>query len=357
MPTLWTSLMPHAPLPTAAASYVPRVNSASEEIVKWLLADRSPVLLGGPTGVGKSTELNHAAQLLEPHRLVCLLPLDRWENMRRLSAEQMLRHIARRVALVATDQQGLLLSPDLKRLLDREGHGTSAPEFARLVLTEVSRLSRKGKVTLLFDGLEKVPEGSTSTKLFDALASLPEEVQLVAVIPYQAAFGPRAETILRPGERFVSARALEVAGDPGRAGRAFLHDLLRSRVDEDVVARGHSEVVEEAAELSGGIPRTFLQLMADASTYAQHHQAAWPDPNDLRLAVWDQVDTFRRLLLPGDANAARSALGTDGRELNLGRKVRMMSHGILLERLREHTPILEMHPLARLAIDQGEAHA
>jgi hypothetical protein len=38
-------------------------------------------------------------------------------------------------------------------------------------------------------------------------------------------------------------------------------------------------------------------------------------------------------LLPGDVDAIRSAAGTNGSELELDRKIRLMAHGILLERL------------------------
>lgn len=386
MSTNWTSLMPHAPVRPGANDYVRRAGGASEEIAHWILANRSPVLLGGPAGVGKSTELAHAAELLQPHRVACLIPLDRWENMRRLTPPQLLQRIASCVAYLVKETFHLPLSAELfeesqKSVSDR----WSPAALAKLVLDEAARLSRQGRVTLLLDGLEKVPEVQASLELFDALAALPEEVELVAVIPWHAAFGPHAETVIRAGERFVSARALEVDGERGRDGRAFLQDVLLRRLglpkeelDPGPVETDHvllsllsvpwdeqsartaarRELVADAARASGGIPRTFLQLMADAASYAKlRREGDWPVAEDLKDACTDQIDTFRRLLLPGDAGAARAAVGTDGRELELIRKIRLMAHGILLERVREGVPVLELHPLAHIAIEQGGRRA
>lgn len=376
----WTALMPHAPVRPGASEYVERSGGASEEIAHWIQANRSPVLLGGPAGVGKSTEIAHAAQMLQQHRIACLIPLDRWENMRRIGPDQLLQRIASRVAYLAKEKLRLSLSSGLfdesqKTVSDRWSPST----LVQLVLGEVGRLSQQGRITLLIDGLEKVPEGPSSLELFDALGALPEDVELVAVIPWHAAFGPRAEMVIRTGERFVSARALEVDGERGQEGRAFLKSVLQRRLqlpdealdpksvtrvvsgslDEErarVVAQ--SNLVADASMASGGIPRIFLQLMADAASYAKLRRAGeWPIDEDLRDAFTDQVDTFRRLLLPGDADAARAAAGTDGRELELGRKVRLMAHGILLERVREQVPVLELHPLAQIAIERGASRA
>ena len=74
-------------------------------------------------------------------------------------------------------------------------------------------------------------------------------------------------------------------------------------------------------------------------------------------ACADQIDSFRRLLLPGDVDAIRSAAGTNGSELELDRKIRLMAHGILLERLRNGIRTLDVHPLSLASFDTGRAHA
>jgi hypothetical protein len=106
-----------------------------------------------------------------------------------------------------------------------------------------------------------------------------------------------------------------------------------------------------ACKASGGIPRVFLQLSADAGTYARVKRGAtWPDDSDLSDAIVDQQDSFRRALLPGDTQAIMAVDGTDGRELDLERRVRLLAQGILLERIRDGRVSVEIHPLVVNAV-------
>ena len=93
----WKTLRPHVPLGPGDAHYVERAGSAGDEIAEWILADRSPLLVGGPAGVGKSTELARAADLLQAHRVACLVQLDRFENMRRLTPDRMCLLVAQKL--------------------------------------------------------------------------------------------------------------------------------------------------------------------------------------------------------------------------------------------------------------------
>lgn len=364
----WKALKPHVPLGPGDAQYVERTGSAGDEIAQWILADRSPLLVGGPAGVGKSTELARAAELLQPDRLACLVQLDRFENMRRLTPDRMRLRIAQKVGNLAQAVLHLPLSQSLKNALDKVNdelngvavtHETTPAVLLNNTLAEVTRLSKPGKLSLLIDGLEKVLEVSHGLDLFDALASVREEVELVVVIPWYAAFGPQAETVIRAGERFVAVRALEVDGPSGQSGRAFLRKVLAQRLNLDhALDEAAGRVMDEAIRWSGGMPRTFLQLMADAGTYARlRRKEPWPSESDMTDACADHVDSVARWFLPGDDAAVHAAVGTPGRELDLERKVRLMAHGILLERLRDGGPVLELHPLAKLALERGPHHA
>lgn len=381
----WKALKPHVPLGPGDAQYVERTGSAGDEIARWILADRSPLLVGGPAGVGKSTELARAAELLQPDRVACLVQLDRFESMRRLTPDRMRLRIVQKVGYLAQAVLRLPLSESLRKALSRVNddlqgvdvtHDTTTAMLLNSTLTEIARLSRQGRVTLLIDGLEKVPQSPESLDLFEALASMREEVELVVIIPWHAAFGPQAETVIRSGERFVAARALDVDGEPGRA---FLRKVLAQRLqwneeefDPNTVvgttgmsldeararAAARRNLVNDAIRWSGGLPRVFLQLLADAGSYAKLRSSdPWPVVEDLNDACADQVDSFRRLLLPGDVDAIRSAAGTNGSELDLERKIRLMAHGILLERLRGGARLLDIHPLAQAALSAGGAHA
>ena len=387
----WRDLKPHVPLGPGDALYVERPGSAGEEIAQWILADRSPLLIGGPAGIGKSTEVARAAELLQPERVACLVQLDRFENMRRLTPDRMRLRIIQKVGYLAQQVLRLPLSADLSTAIESvnaELDGTafepgahgSTSALLNATVKEVARLSRQGQVALLIDGLEKAPEGPGSQELFEALAAIRDDVDLVVVIPWHAAFGPQADTVIRGGERFLPVRAVEVEGHEGHDGRDFLRNLLLLRLalpqeslqpeavvstvgatsmDEarEAVAARRS-VVEDAIRWSAGVPRVFLQIMADAGSYAKlRGHGAWPNAEDLSDACADQVDSFRRLLLPGDIDSIRVVVGTSGSELQLDRKVRLMAHGVLLERVRDGRPILEPHPLVQATIGQGAPDA
>ncbi len=363
----WRALRPHVPLIPGDQKYVERAGGAGAEIAQWILADRSPLLVAGPAGVGKSTELARAAALLHPDRFVCIAQIDRFENMRRLKPGRMHTRLLERLGIVAKSR-GLPLSPELLEHIDRAPTALSWQDDSEIsrdigdvlnaAVSEVARLEQK-PVTLLIDGLEKVPPGPGSFELFDALGSIRDDVELVAVVPWHAAFGPRAETVIRAGERFVAMRALDVDGPTAEPGRAFLRKLLALRLRLDRPLDGVAMLVmDEVIRWSGGLPRVFLQLIADAGSYAKLRRAdEWPNADDMHDAIADQVDSFRRLLLPGDTDAIRAAAGTNGSELDLDRKIRLMAHGILLERVRDGARVLDVHPLAQAAFDNGSAHA
>ena len=368
----WKALKPHVPLVPGSAEYVGRGESAAEEIAQWILADRAPLLVGGPTGVGKSTELARAAELLQANRVACLVQLDRFENMRRLTPDRMRLRIAQKVGFLAQEVLRLPLSGSLRNALEKVNlellgesveHEATPGVLMNATLAEVARLSRQGRVTLLIDGLEKVTEGAESQDLFEALSLIRDEVELVVVIPWHAAFGPQAETVIRGGERFVAVRAVEVQGEGGEPGREFLRQIFLRRLhwpDEELApnAAAKRSLVDDAIRWSGGLPRVFLQLLADAGSYAMLRRSdPWPTIEDLNDACADQIESFRRLLMPGDIAAIRSAVGTSGSELELERKIRLMAHGILLERLRDRTRLLEVLPLTKAAFDAGGVHA
>jgi hypothetical protein len=368
----WKLLTPHVPLEPETEIYVQPPSGGGQAIAEWILAGGSTVLVGGPAGIGKSTELARAAKLLQKERISCVVPVDRWENMRRISADQLLLRIAGRVAFLGI-QLTLHLSSELKSALVHAGvlsvsvaglpgvpYLSSPRVLLQQTLAEVIRLSYQGRVTLLIDGLERMPEGPDALEIFDALGTIPPEVEIVTVVPWHAMFGPRSETVVRPRERFEVLRAPEVEGESGVAGREFLLEILERRLSLSPAGPPPEvrPILVDAATWSAGMPRTFLQLMADAGTYARlRRDAPWPDPTDLADAVADQQDSFRRQLLPGDAAAIRGAAGTDGLELDLSRKVRLLANGILLERLRDRRPILEIHPLARSAVEKRASDA
>jgi len=349
------------------------------------------VLVAGPVGIGKSTELARAAKLLENERLPFLVRLDRFENMKRVSVEHILLRIAGQMATAALVELKISLSLSLRSalvdagVLDRGGltrgifesalfnaaadltsvkFAASAASLLQLVIAEIAR-SGSRRMVVLIDGLEKLPDGKIVDEVFEALGMISEDVDLVAVLPWSLAFGPGLETMLRTGEHIVILRAMEVQGIEGSAGRRFMLELLGRRlgVAMDALAlpeqAGSRDVIESAAVCSGGVPRTFLQLVADAGTYARmRRKSPWPDNKDLADAVADLEDSFRRILRRGDNDAILLADGNDGRELDLERKIRLLAHGVLLERGSNGASVLTIHPLVEPLLNaRGASHA
>lgn len=368
MRTDWSRLTPNRPLDPGDTAYVPRPADALR-IPDWILTGRSPLLVVGPTGVGKSTELAFAAQALKKSRIACLVPLDRYENMRTLTPERALLRIAGRLAYVAVKVLRLTLTAELLDHLDFNGvleggvapqvtglfQNWSAEDLALLTIREVARASHQGHVTLLIDGLEKTPPGPARL-IFDALQKLHAEAELVVVVPWHAAYGPHAETVILPGEKLLVVPPIEVEGPPGAAGLAFLRSIVMRRLQLDDTALVEAPpsfgapggVLDTCAQLSGGIPRAFLQLLADAASYARVMDGEdWPGPAHAAQAIKDHRESFRRLLTPGDDAALREVDGTDGRNMALEQKLRLLAHGVLLEHHEEGQPVMRPHPIVR----------
>lgn len=354
----WRLLAPHRPLSPGDDAYVARPTSGGDAIATWVAAGGSTVLVSGPTGVGKSTELAQAAQALQSTRVACLVQVDRLANMHRLTAGELMYLVARELVVFASQQLGLSISKQLgsatfgsvvaggpPRL--PETFHTSGPSIARAAVAELARVSQQGRVALLVDGLEKLLPGPGAREIFDALSRFPESVDLIVVIPWHAAFGGGTEPILRGGERLHRVAVLDTEGAEAAAAAAFFGRVLARRLrGVDALPESLAPLLGRAFQASGGLPRVFLQLMADAGTYARVKRGAtWPDDSDLREAILDQQDSFRRALLPGDTQAILAADGTDGRELDLERRVRLLAQGILLERVREGRVSLVIHPL------------
>lgn len=356
----WRLLAPHRPLGPGESAYVVRPTGGGDAIATWIAAGGSTVLVGGPTGIGKSTELARAAQALSATRVACLVQVDRMANMHRLTADEFLRLIAQRLVAVARDELQLPISGDLAAAVHPAGPSgnpretilrMSSASLAGAALEEVSRLALQGRIALLIDGLEKLPAGPEARDIVQLLSELPDAIDLIAVIPWRSAFGGGTESILRAGERLHRVLPLDTQGPDAAHANAFFTDVLRSRLQNIQLPDGLRPLLQRAAVFSGGIPRVFLQLIADAGTYARAKRgAAWPDSTDLEDALTDQRDSFRRVLLPGDTDAIIKVIGTDGRELEVDRRVRLLAQGILLERVHSGHIVLEPHPLIEHAV-------
>lgn len=366
----WKALLPHRPLDPSSDQYVPPPSGGAERIAEWILADRTTVLVAGPVGIGKSTELARAAHLMQLDRVACLIRLDRFENMRRATADQLLLRIAGILADETLGQPFIQLSRPLVAALEQAGVLTHdkadktrpTPSFVgrgltllNLTLAEVASI-RNQRFALILDGLEKMPDGPTTLEFFESLGMLPDTVDIVAVLPWSLAFGIGSHAAIRGDEHLLVLRT-EDASPPHYFAREFLAGILARRLQVPSPPE-FNEIFLQAAAHSGGVPRTFLQLVADAGTYARiRRKAAWPNQTDLADAIAEQRESFRRLLRPGDTSAIQAAVLTDGRELELERRIRLLTHGVLLEQRRGSVTRLVIHPLLDDLIMRGEPYA
>jgi len=305
MGTIHESLKPHRPLDPGDRSYVLREDGAAR--IVDALGTAPLVGVVGPVGVGKSTELAAVVSLLRHQgRPAFHVPLDRHNNMRALSVASM------QAALASALRGG-----------PRDTTTTSVHDELLIAVRDA------GRPVLAVDGLEKVVDPERGRELLDALGELAPSADVVAVLPWYAAYGPGAGRVMGDHERVVALRPVE----PARA-RGFLGQMLALRNPFLAIL----EYVDESVRLSGGVPRTFLQLVADTSVYG------W-GASGLTRAVREQQESIRRALLPGDAAAIKAATGTDGREIELDRRIRLLASGLLLERAAEGAVVVQPHPL------------
>src|SRR5260370_18243416 len=97
--------------------------------------------------------------------------------------------------------------------------------------------------------------------------------------------------------------------------------------------------------LSGGLVRTFLQLLQKAALYAAMRGQVTPDTMDVAQAAHDQTSFLLRLLKEGDVAWLRAAHGTNGMEVEITHRVRFLANGLLLEYRTQPGPIVYVAPL------------
>jgi hypothetical protein len=359
----WKKLAPHRPLRPSDPLYVSRPFGGGERLAALLKSGLGPITVAGPAGIGKSTELAAAARVLHPHSVACLIPLDRFLDVRQAEEEAVQRCIAGRLAELAIVNFRLGLSEALVTSLVRGGSlpedllPSSAsglwepPASWRDVLIatirEVAKLSSQGRVTLLLDGVEKAPVDA-SLRAVRALLDLGDEANLALVVPLALVTGPEAHELLSE-TRLFSIRALPVREQLGAGwseARQFLFEVAERRLG---LGSGIAEIqplFDAAADMSGGIPRTFLQLLQDAGGYAALAGRRMPTvKEDLFSAALDHHESLRRLLRDGDDAVLNLADGSPGLEVPLDRRIRFVSQGLLLEYDLNNRVVVHPHPL------------
>lgn len=364
-PIDWKKLAPHRSLKPSDPLYVSRPSGCGERLAALLKSGLGPISVVGPVGVGKSTELAAAAGELQSSSVACLIQLDRLFDIRHATEEEVHRQIAGRLAYLAIFDLNLELSTELVTTLVRanvlpEGLLPSSapglfepPSSWRDVLVstirQVAKRSYQGRVTLLLDGVEKAP-AEAARRAVRALLEVRDEASIALVIPLSLVTGPEAHELLSETRLFF-VRALPAAEGRGhlwKESREFLFEVAKRRlgIGAALSGIGLQLLFDAAADLCGGLPRTFLQLLQDASGYAALAGRNVPSVReDLISAALDHHESLRRLLRDGDETALFEATGTSGLEVPLDRRIRFASQGLLLEYDVSDSVVVYPHPL------------
>jgi hypothetical protein len=217
---------------------------------------------------------------------------------------------------------------------------------------------------LLVDGLEKSTE-EMARRIVSALLDVADEGSLIVVVPPSLVNGPTSYELLNRAKVFSIGAVCVVEGEKAGKrsardlkGHAFLQALAEVRLDSPVVAYSMkmSNVFAEAATMSGGIVREFLQLLRDANRYAALVERMIPSKENLTEAAKDHAEHLERLLGPGDLAALRAADGTSGAEIQpIERRLRFLVHGLLLEYKIGGRTVVHPAPLLKNALSRKDA--
>lgn len=370
----WQALAPTRPLAISdigvGALYVPRTGEGALEIDALLSAGlEQPIALFGPAGAGKSTELAALAKRRESKWVGPLVRLDKvLAYSDATSVEDVLDAIATFVIRVAIEKLGLKLSPELAATLGPAPPGLATHAGFDLVLAavrEIRSASKEGDVGLLVDGLEKASSGLARRTLAN-LERLRGEARVVVVVPTGLATGPSAAAlqdyhVMLIGPVVVS-ETVDLLMSKGTEGDQFLFEIAARRlgVRPENIGRESWDTTAVAMRLcivlSGGLIRTFLQLLQKAALYAAMRGRAAPDVQDVRRTAHDQTGFLLRLLKEGDVESLRAAHGTSGVEIEIDRRVRFLANGILLEYRTSAGPVVYVAPLLADAILKASPH-
>jgi hypothetical protein len=362
----WKSLRPHVPASWDAAGsgglpvYVPRPENHSLDAL--IRETTEPVAVVGPAGSGKSSALGRVSAehisgvvfvpVLTDHAREYFLSLPPGEPDD-LAFRALVTPASVSDVLLATEHvlgRALLARgiPDASGSHDpsawdvRTRKGLSNLDAVRSLAREWRRVRGASQLVLLLDGMERLPAETIRADL-ERLLLLREELRVVAVLPAQVFYGPDGAWMTEQF-RVYSVPPVVVAptnSPHAAAGRAFLREVLRTRVGDEGM-RASADVLESAISLSGGIPRTFLQLVQDSAMYARLAGREVLRETDLTAAVKDQRQSLRRLLDQGDKQEILRADGTDGAEIPRERRARLIASGLLLE--YEEDGELVVHP-------------
>jgi hypothetical protein len=178
----------------------------------------------------------------------------------------------------------------------------------------------------------------------------------VVVVPTELATGPFAAVLHDYHMMSIGPVIVDPDIDPSwESGFSFLLQIALRRVNANgqTIGDAMAAATSRCVDASGGLIRTFLQLLQKAALYAAMRGRDVPDEEDVGRAAQDQTSFLLRLLKEGDVEALRGAHNTSGIEIEISRRVRFLANGLLLEYRTSRGLVVHVAPLLQDAILKG----
>jgi len=339
-------------------------------------APSARVLLVGPPGVGKSTELIRFQQEASDAYIVVRPPLDTHLDLTIVSWHDLLIF----TVLWAGDQLGLSQTKELHELTDmlrapeprtagfieggmplptpaqrfRNDHAkvqkmisigpAQCWDVAAAALARIEQAAGKPLIMLL-DGLEKMgPDGAKQLYYHDGryLRQFPCRVVVTAplAMSFEPYFGDIEESF------FMVERLRASATTEGQPGFEYFREIARRRGADEVMS---ADVLREAVSWGGGLPRQFLQLLATATTQALIDRHTEVDAEALTRARLRVTERWQYQLEPKDM----MSLGLPDTKRERGDRARLLRLGALVEYdMPDGTLKLDPNPLVAALLER-----
>ncbi|NUQ72191.1 MAG: hypothetical protein HUU21_01240 [Polyangiaceae bacterium] len=357
--------------------YVERPNPLSRRLRNEIAhAASARVLLVGPPGVGKSTELIRFQQEAAREYTVVRPPLDTHLDLSIVSWHDLLIF----TVLWAGDLLGLSQAKELQQLSDmlrapeprtagfieggmplltpaqrfRNDHGkvqkmisigpAQCWDVAAAALAKLEKSSGKPLVMLL-DGLEKMgPDGAKQLYYHDGRYLRQFPCRMIVTAPLAMSFEPYFGDIEE--SFFMIERLRASATSEGQPGFDFFREIARRRGADEVMS---PELLKDAIAWGGGLPRQFLQLLATAMTHAAIEGQSEVDAEAVTRARLRVTERWQYQLEPKDI----TSLGLPDTKRERGDRARLLRLGALVEyEMPDGTLKLDPNPLVAALLER-----
>jgi hypothetical protein len=341
--------------PASREAYVERPHPLARRLRDELEHSTSTrILLLGPSGVGKTTELIRFEQEISSTYKVLRPPIDThldlsivswhdlfvfsvlWEGMQMgLSQTKEIHELADMLRSPEPRTAGFIDGgppPPTPAQRFRNDHArvqktiSTGPaqcwDASASALTRIEQTAGKPVVVLL-DGMEKMgPDGAKQLYYHDGryLRQLP--CRIIVTAPLAMSFEPYFGDIEESFFMIERLRALPTV--EGQAGHDFFWELANRRGAEDVMS---ADVLSDAISWSGGLPRQFFYLLSTAATLALIEGHDEVDGDTLTRARLRITERWQYQLEPKDI----TALGLPDTKRERADRARLMRLGALVE--------------------------